>query len=144
MVTLKNTQMLLNGKVNGFNQILGHLAEVKNNVLHWHSIRRHQLLYKPGARILVGRNIVRMLQEAEEHSSYSGFQPFWSKENIDIVGDEEWSNKDWILWKFGDCSPSKFDFVKFAENNVIRIMTNGHVFWLSGTFLINFQILKSC
>lgn len=71
------------------------------------------LFYNPGVRILVSRNAIGALKAAEAHVEYSGFYPFWSQKNINL--NEEWSNKDWVLWQIGDCGPMKFDFIKFAE-----------------------------
>jgi molecular chaperone HtpG len=65
-----------------------------------------------GKRALINRSILKHIEDHEDYlprESRSDEFMDWAK--------EEWKNKDWVLWKVGECPQPKFDFVQFAEKN---------------------------
>ncbi len=120
--------LTVNDKVSKFNDVLAKLVEpyTEGKIEYIKYIGReggfytlgiHHLLFYPGVRLLMCRSLVQLLKDAQEHSIYSGFEPFWKVLEININHLEEWGNNDWVLWKIGECKETGFDFVTFAKEN---------------------------
>lgn len=104
-------------KIKNINRVLYEFMEITHDPYYFGRIDRHT--YMRGMRFLVSKKIINLISDADNHSEYSDFQPFWktNEEDFDIITSEEWSNEDWILFKFGDCGTNRFDFIDFAKNN---------------------------